>query len=439
MKVAISKERLDNVNVDNIKNKETLLELSKIDRNKEIQEISKNDGSQEISKNDGNQEMSKRDENEEMDKKSITEEVAKKSIIQEMDKNKKIQEKSEDGISLLEEDGYTDEERKKYLAIENRLNWKYTSEDEKRDRWIWLYENGRDYKKGRLTDYDLFMYIANKREKVRERLIIEWEEEQKIKKIAKEKAVKRAIQLADLKRQVETWEWSIEEEEKQKRLAEEGWDSWCSNMRIAELQKELDASEAKRRAKAEKKRIEYEWAKSVREEEAEITSADYEWKRAREILKKDFLNHVERVEGMKVERARMKLSKKLALLNEQREERETRWAQANPAQQDYKGWGLSKEEVEGMSADDLERYLRPWIDVQKAEWERTIEILDVLMEKRTPYNKRKDIWTPIEIKEKKWQMSYNKSAYRLEQDYYLGEWFPKLPSPETVSSNEKRK
>jgi len=183
MKVAISKERLDNVNVDNIKNKETLLELSKIDRNKEIQEISKNDGSQEISKNDGNQEMSKRDENEEMDKKSITEEVAKKkSIIQEMDKNKKIQEKSEDGISLLEEDGYTDEERKKYLAIENRLNWKYTSEDEKRDRWIWLYENGRDYKKGRLTDYDLFMYIANKREKVRERLIIEWEEEQKIKK-----------------------------------------------------------------------------------------------------------------------------------------------------------------------------------------------------------------------------------------------------------------
>jgi len=50
MKVAISKERLDNVNVDNIKNKETLLELSKIDRNKEIQEISKNDGSQEISK-----------------------------------------------------------------------------------------------------------------------------------------------------------------------------------------------------------------------------------------------------------------------------------------------------------------------------------------------------------------------------------------------------
>ena len=61
MKVAISKERLDNVKVDNIKNKETLtlLELSKIDRNKEIQEISKNEGNQEINKNDGNQEMRK--------------------------------------------------------------------------------------------------------------------------------------------------------------------------------------------------------------------------------------------------------------------------------------------------------------------------------------------------------------------------------------------
>ena len=433
MKVAISKERLDNVKIDNIKDKEILPELSRIDR---IEEINKSGKIQEISKNNESQEISKMSENQEMDKKSITEVVGNEDIIQEMDINNKIQERDKERLSLLEEDGYTDQERKKYLEIENRLNWKYTSEDEKRDRWIWLYENGRDYKKGRLTDYDLFMYIANKREKVREKLIIEWEEEQKIKKIAKEKAIKKGIELADLKKQLDTWEWAINEEEKQKKLAEEGWDLWCSNMRIAELQKELDASEAKKRAKVEKKRIEYEWAKSVREEEAEKTWADNEWKRAREILKKDFLNHVERVEGMKVERAKVKLSKRLALLNEQKVEREIRWAQANPPQQDYKGWGLSKEEVEAMSAEDLEMYLRPWIDVHKAEWERTIEILDVLMEKRTPYNKRKDIWTPIEIKEKKWQMSYNKSAYRLEQNYYLGEWFPKLPNPETVSSND---
>lgn len=104
-------------------------------------------------------------------------------------------------------------------------------------------------------------------------------------------------------------------------------------------------------------------------------------------------------------------------------------------------WGLTDEELEKMTADELEVYLAPEIKRAKAMsdyWRKGVEaICGKIPEEKKTYGDRWDEWTPYILKLKRWQEYYDQNAYRLEADYYNPNRFPDpVEDPESTDSSE---